>query len=648
MPKTSSHKSRERLRRAAGFHNAGELARAERIYREVLADDPEHPDALHLLGLIAAEAGQPDVACALIGQAIRLHGPHPSYCRNLGQIFLETGRIPQAIACYAQALESAPSDPLSWARMGRALLAAGHTVEARDALEQAVRLDPRAAAAHLDLGHAYERLHRWKDAADSYIRALQHAPKLAEAHFRLANIHHLHGRYADAALGYRQALLVAPDHAEAAFHLGVTCLLLNEPDQAEAAYRHALRYRPNHARAHNNLGTLLQSTGRRSDAMDSYARAIEADPAYAEPHYNLGLAFQDEDRLEEALPAYETALRLAPGHAQAGNNRGNVLLALGRPHDALASYQAAATADPDHAEAHWNIALAQLLLGDYEAGWKGYEWRFRQRDSQVRAFEQPLWDGAPLQGLRILIHAEQGLGDTIQFIRYAPLVKAVGGRVILECQPALAGLLASVEGLDRIVPRGEPLPDFDCHAPLLSLPRIFGSTLATIPASVPYLAPPPDRLERWERELPTARRRIGLVWAGNPRHKNDRNRSLPVESLRALAGLPGAALVSLQKDQPLPPGLDFLDLGPHLADFADTAAVIAQLDLVIAVDTSVAHLTGAMGKPAWTLLPFAPDWRWMLDRPDSPWYPSMRLFRQPARGDWESVLDAVRSALLES
>jgi hypothetical protein len=342
---------------------------------------------------------------------------------------------------------------------------------------------------------------------------------------------------------------------------------------------------------------------------------------------------------------------LKPDYAVAYNNLGLTQVEYGDREAAARSYEEALRLKPDYADAHLNRALLWLLLGDFERGWPEYEWRWRCRGFPKPAFRQPAWDGSPLQGRTILLHAEQTLGDTLQFIRYAPLVRQRGGKGLLVVPPPLLSLLARCPGVDGLAAQGSPLPDFDIHAPLLSLPGLFRTTLATIPAEVPYLAADPQLVERWRREEDrlTGAFRVGLVWQGPSKHQWDRQRSLPLERFEPLARLPGVRLFRLQPG----PGAEQLrsigerfpviDLGSRLdpASFEDMAAVMASLDLIISVDSDLAHLAGALGRPVWLLLPFAPDWRWLLGREDSPWYPTMRLFRQKEPGNWDGVVDAV-------
>ena len=365
----------------------------------------------------------------------------------------------------------------------------------------------------------------------------------------------------------------------------------------------------------------------------------------AQIHNNRGNALLDLNRLNEALASFDAALARIPNYAAALVNRGNALRSLHRAEEALASFERAIAIEPELAEAHWNKGLLCLSLGDFEAGWRGYEWRWRRDNAPSREFAQPQWRGEDLHGKTILLHAEQGFGDTIQFLRYVPMVAGLGAKIILELPDSLVPLLDTIDGVVAIVSRDQAHPPFDLHCPLLSLAVTFGTTLATIPAPLPNLRAPAERIEKWRARLPrNEAHRIGIVWSGKPTHNNDHNRSIALARLAPLLSMPGFKFISLQseiRDADLPllaklPAL--LRLEEEIADFADTAAVIAELDLVIAVDTAVAHLAGSLGKPVWILLPYVLDWRWMLDREDSPWYPSARLFRQTVIGDWDSVI----------
>ncbi len=481
-------------------------------------------------------------------------------------------------------------------------------------------------------------------------RAIATAPDHADAHFNLGVAHRQRNDHAKAADAYRRAIAARPDFADAHGELALVCHAQGRLDAAEAAARRAIALDPGFALAHNALGIVLRDQGAGEAAMASFRASLARDPRFAEAHNNLGVALRDRGDHAAAAAAYRKALALKPDFAEAHNNLGNALQELGQSDEAIATLREALRVSPDYATAHHNVGIALLLAGQFEEGWDEYEWRWRVESfaADRARFHQPVWTGAPLDGETVLVHAEQGLGDTLQFIRYVPHVAAAGGRVVVECEHGLARLVAAVDGIERVVVKGAPLPQHAPRAPLLSLPRIAGTTLATVPAEVPYLSVP-EGARRPALASADGRRRIGIVWAGKPKHGKDRARSVPVRLFAPLARRDDVALYSLQ----VGPGAADLasldapirDLAPGLTDFADTAAALDALDLVITVDTAVAHLAGALARPVWTLLPVAPDWRWMLARDDSPWYPTMRLFRQASRGDWAGVFARVETAL---
>jgi len=468
-------------------------------------------------------------------------------------------------------------------------------------------------------------------------------------------LHHKAGRLAEAEKIYRQVLVREPDHADALHLLGVVAIETGRPQMAVELIRRATAVCSTNAFYHSNLGNALTDLGQLDQALISYRQAVLLQPESAEVHYNLGVALQRNGQLDEAIAAYRQAVGLKPDLAAAHRNLAVALKGNGQLDEAIASYREALRLKPDDARTHNNLALALLTRGDFQEGWEEHEWRWKCRDfpSPPRNFVQPQWDGCALEGRTLLLHAEQGLGDAIQFIRYLPLVEQRGGRIIIECQVELQRLLRSMAGNWQIVVPSQPSPVFDLHCPLLSLPRVFGTNLANIPHPVAYLHADAEDARSWQNRLASDSplMKVGLAWAGSPAHRNDCNRSMRLAKLAPLGQLPGARLFSLQKGKEaaeaktLPPGMELVDWTQELKDFADTAALIANLDLVIAVDTAVVHLAGAMGKSVWTLLPFASDWRWLMEREDSPWYPSMRLFRQPSIGDWDSVIARVVEAL---
>lgn len=425
-------------------------------------------------------------------------------------------------------------------------------------------------------------------------------------------------------------------------------------DEALSLYKKAIEMNPYAAEAYFNIGVIYQEKGLSDKAALNYEIAIGLNKDFLEAHHNLGVVFKEKGIFHEAVPCFQRVLQLKPDHASALYNLGNTLVAEGRFKEAMIAYEKAIDIQPSYADAHWSMALMHLLFGNYEEGWRGYEYRWELKDvMERRVFSQAQWNGSNMNNLRILLYTEQGFGDTLQFIRYAPLVAQKGGEVILECQKELMSLLKNVEGIQHIVLSGQPLPEFDLHCPLLSLPLMFGTTLETIPATIPYLKTDPGLVQQWKQKIITdnSHLKIGLVWAGDPRYKFGQDRSCSLTTFASLAQFNNIIFYSLQKGDSAnqlknpPEGMTILDFTAEIRDFSDTAAIIENLDLIISVDTAVAHLAGALGKPIWSLLPFIPDWRWMLNREDSPWYPTMRLFRQPSRGDWASVINFINDEL---
>jgi FKBP-type peptidyl-prolyl cis-trans isomerase 2 len=444
--------------------------------------------------------------------------------------------------------------------------------------------------------------------------------------------------------------------AEEFYKKGIELQNNGEIDEAIAYYRKAIGQNPKHAGAFYNMGVAFHGKGLIDQAILCYEIAIGFNQEFTEAHHNLGVAYNEKGKFDEALVCFQRVLQLKPDHAGAFYNLGNTLTAQGHYNEAKQCYKKAIEIKPDHADAQWSLGLINLRLGNFEEGWKGYEWRWELKDIiRKRDFSQPLWDGHDVDGHTILLHAEQGFGDTLHFIRYAPLVAERGAKVVVECQKELVSLLRNIEGVSQVIAHGEQLPDFDFHCPLLSLPFVFSTGLDTIPAQIPYVSAEPDLVQKWRNRIKADKSaiKIGLVWAGSPKLKFGHSRSCPIETFSALAQRNDITFYSLQKGEAEeqaknpPEGIKLIDTSDEIHDFSDTAAIIANLDLVISVDTASAHLAGALGKPVWVLLPFVPDWRWMKDREDSPWYPTMRLFRQPSAGDWESVIGLVKNAFDE-
>jgi tetratricopeptide (TPR) repeat protein len=640
---------------AAVLHRKGDLAQAEHLYLRLLEARSDHFDALQMLGVLRYQQGRLLDALALIGAALRTNPNAPPALLNYGLVLDALTRREEALASYDKALAIQPDYAEAHYNRGIVLRGLERPAQALASFERALSIRPDYAEAHYNRGNVLQDLKRPAEALASYDRALAVRPDTAEVLHNRGNALQALQRPAEALASYDRALAIKPDHVGALNNRGLALTGLHRPAEALRSFERVLAIQPDHARALNNRGNTLQELRRPAEALASYEKALAVKPAYAEAHYNRGIVLRGLKRPAEALASFDRALAIEPSHVDALNNRGIVLRDLDRPLEALASYDRALAIEPGYAEAHSNRSCLALLLGDFERGFEEFEWRWRVPEIAPwrRDFAQPLWRGdAPLAGKTILLHAEQGFGDAIQFVRYVPLVAAAGARVVLEVPPPLAALFARAAGAALVIGRGEELPAFDCHCPLASLPLAFKTRLETIPARVPYLSPAHDRVLKWQQRLPQAgKRRVGIAWAGNPNFKGDQSRSIGLARFSPLLSVSGIELVGLQRDlrdgdrDILRDHPQVVHLGDAIADFDDTAAIMSSLDLVISSDTSVAHLAGALGRPVWVLLQYVADWRWLRERSDNPWYPTARLFRQPELDDWESVISHVAEEL---
>jgi tetratricopeptide (TPR) repeat protein len=545
-----------------------------------------------------------------------------------------------------------PDYAMAYNNLGTALKEQGKLDQAADCFRRALELKPDDLMACSNLASVCKEQGQLVEAAVSYRRALELKPDYAEGYADLGSVLRDLGRVDEAVACCRQALALRPEFAEALANLGVALREQGKLDEAVACQRRALELKPDFAAALANLGIVLREQGHLDEAVDCCRRAVQLKPDAAAALTNLGVALRDQGKLDEAVACQRRALELKPDFADAHNNLGVALLSQGKLEEAVACYDRALRWKADCPDAHFNRSLSWLLAGDFQRGWLEYQWRWQTNGFRLPPFWQPLWDGRPLQGKTILLYVEQGMGDAIQFVRYARHVKQAGARVIVECQKPLVPLLAGCLGVDELFGEGDYLPFFDVHTSLLSLPGIFQTSLKTIPAEVPYLFADPGLVEHWRgASKPIGGFKIGIAWRGSPTFRNDRTRSIPLSCFESLAGLPDVRLVSLQKGAGVEelPGVAgrfaVAELGSRLRDFADTAALLVNLDLVVTCDTAVAHLAGALGVPVWVALPLVPDWRWLLDRDDSPWYPTMRLFRQKRLGDWAGVFHQIKMAL---
>jgi tetratricopeptide (TPR) repeat protein len=582
-----------------------------------------------------------------------------------GLLALQGGRPEAAVEHFTQAVSLKPGDAAAHCNLGVALQSLNRLAEALGCFEQALAIAPDNAPWHYNAGNALYGLGRRHEALARFDRALDLAPGYAWAHLSRGAVLHQIGRYHEALISHDAAIALQPDNAQAFLNRGATLAALDRQAEALASYERALALDPNHAEAHYNRGNALYGAKRLQEALASYGRTLALKPAHAEALLGRGNVLHDQKRFEDALISYDAAIAQSPAYAEAWCNRANSLKYLGRFAEARASLERAITLKPGFAGAHTNLGALSLLTGDFDTGWRELEWRKKLPTPIAnRQYRQPLWSGAEdIRGKTLFLYWEQGLGDTLHFYRYARQVADRGARVVLSVPDGLVGLLRPLEPALQVIGVREDPPPFDVHAPLMSLPLAFKTRLNSIPGGVPYITADPDKAARWRERLGARRGpRVGLVWNGGFRpdqpdvwRANER-RNIRFQDIAGLK-LPDLDFYSLQKGEPAEgdllalqpdhwPERNFINLADEMRDFSDTAALIENLDLVISVDTAVAHLAGAMGKPVWLLLPCVPDWRWLLNRDDSPWYPTARLFRQTAWDDWPGLIARVRQELI--
>jgi tetratricopeptide (TPR) repeat protein len=533
----------------------------------------------------------------------------------------------------------------------------GQLQQAEQLFQAVLQADPRHVEALYGAGRIASRLGRLDDAVARLRAVLRVQADFAEAHLDLGVALHLSGKLAEAAECYREAIRLKPELPMAHNNLATVLQASGDARGAEMCYREALRLAPDYAGAHNNLASVLHKLGQSAEAEAHCRSAIRLAPDFAEAYDNLGCVLHDGGRLAEAEACCREAIRVKPAYSGAYSTLGSILFVLGRLEEASSFFDEALRRRPDYADAHLHRGIVLLLSGDYERGWPEYEWRQRSTKFQHAPLSaQPIWDGKNWPGATVLVRAEQGLGDTLQFIRYARLVKERVGRVIVEGPAGLTKILGTCSGVDEVVARGQPLPAFDAHIYMMSLPGVLGTTLANIPAQIPYLSADRALVEHWRGELSRHEGiKVGIVWQGSLQTFPGRCRAIPLACFARLARIEGVQLFSLQKGAgaeqlytaDAPDGI--VDLGPRLDEsagpFMDTAAVLMNLDLLITSDTAVGHLAGALGVPVWIALPLVPHWPWLLQREDSPWYPSVRLFRQHEFGKWHDVFERIASEL---
>jgi tetratricopeptide (TPR) repeat protein len=677
------------LNRGAVLERLRRFEEAVRSYDKAIAIQPGYLQAHFNRGNALDALGRPAEALASYDRTLAINPNLAEAHYNRGSVLQALKRPDEALVSYGKAIEINPNYAEALGSQGNLLRDLERFDEALVSYAKASAIAPDYAPIHLSRGVALHRLKRWPEAVVSYDRAIAIDPQYAEAYTNRGSALHELGRLEDALANYDRALALTPASAAAHVNRSATLLQLNRHEEALASADRAIAIDPQNAEAHCNCGSALRELGRVPDALASYDTALALAPDFADAHAHRGVALLQLKQYEAAFKSYDRALEIDPSSAESLAGRGRALKGLGRTaealesfdqalllnpkskfclsdragvlqelrrfDDALADYESAVAVDPDFANAHYDLATLSLRRGDFERGFREYEWRWKVANLKffTGSFTGQPWLGREdISGKTIVLFADQGLGDTIQFCRYAKLATAAGARVILQVQKPLVALLSNMPDVERVIAAGDPLPEYDLHAPLSSLPLAFGTTLASMPAEAPYLLAPRDRLEHWRTRLATSGGlRVGLNWAGNPSYAGDAERSIFLPRLLPLLANEQANFFGLQSGlrdgdaDILRANPDINYVGDLITPFEDAAAVVALMDVVISVDTAMGHLAAALGRPVWILLPFLSDWRWLLDRADSPWYPTARLFRQARAGDWDSVVSELSREL---
>jgi len=676
---------------AVEHYGAGRAREADALCGDILKAHPDHIAALHLSAVIAFVTDRAADGAVLLNRVFRLDPQHAPAFATLGDALAVKGERDGAVDAFRRGVTLRPQDAGLHVKLGVALCDLSRFDEAEAAFRSAIALDPgmirarfnlavalagqerpvEAEAAYreviardpvyrgvwLNLGNALFDQKRFDAAITAYRRGLDTEPDHAGLHCALGAALYRQSRLEDAIRSFRRTIAIDPDNVAAPRLMALVLHEAGHREEAVRLYREVSARDPSDHVILSNLGACLFELGQYDEAIGCCELALAVKPDYAPAHTNLGIVFEAQNLVEAAVEAHRRAIALEPDYAKGHANLAVALRNAGEIDEAIAVSRRAIALDPEQPLAHYNHAHFLLMNGEFEAGFEEYQWR---RQCKMLAdgdpvFDEPEWKGEPLAGRTLLLFAEYGLGDVINFVRYVPMAmaRAGSGRIVLQVQPAVASLIRAMLPEITVLARGETLPPFDLQLPLMSLPRVFRTTVETIPASIPYLHADPAKLVRWHQALAgDTALKVGVVWAGNPRHKGDRQRSVPAEAVLPQLIMPGVQLYSLQKeprreDAPVLRRLAgaVVDLAPTLGDFADTAAAVSALDLVIAVDTAVAHVAGALGRPVWMLCPYALDWRWLRDREDTPWYPTMRLFRQPRPQVWDPVLARMSAEL---
>jgi tetratricopeptide (TPR) repeat protein len=646
----------EILSEAVSLFRGGDLAGAEQLCRQVLASQPENAEALHLLSVIAHRVGRRGDAIQLVRKALTHDADNPAFLNTLGFLLRLERKYQDAEAALARALVLKPDYADAYNNLGIVYAETGDPARAEESYRNALKHRSEFPEVHSNLGNLLYRMGRLDDAVAAYESATTLRPDYAEAYANQGDAYFNKGERENALIAYKKAVDAAPEWGNGWYKLANALYQMDDFDRAVLAYQRCVDLNPNQLRSLTNLGATLEKLGRIDEAAMILRHAIVLAPDDPIGLKNLGHVVLKLGHVAEGLHLMRRAVEQAPKDPDAHYTYGNALVRMERLQEALNCYAKVRELQPDAARAYFAPAAVLLMNGQFKEGWAAYESRFGMSTykTNVNNVRERLWDGSPLKGRRLLVHVEQGFGDTLQFVRYLPLLRRrePGETIFLVCEPELLPVLNQVEGYDEIFAlRSDNKVEYDVQIPLLSLPNRFGTSLETIPNETPYLAAPKEAKAKLKRGRGT-KLAVGIVWAGRPTHSDDRFRSCPIRWFSTLFDIPGVEFFSLQwgpRAGEIEPYLDnknVTSLSDSLTDFGETAAFIEQLDLVIAIDTAVAHLAGALGKPVWTLLAYGGEWRWLFRREDSPWYPAMRLCRQAILGDWRPVFQRMKTALV--
>lgn len=645
------------FKRALLFHKTGDVNSAREIYLDLLNIYSNNTRLLNNLAMIGFQEGKFEWGLGFVEKSISLDPNQFAAYGNRAAALFALGRVDEAFADYNKAIHLNENYAEAYYNRGILHEKCGRQHEALTDYDKAIELRSNYTNAYNNRGNILKKLERIEESLLSYEHAIRLNPRHAEAHFNRGVVLKELNRYQEAVNSYTSAFSLKSDYVDAYNNCGNAYITLKRFEEALTCFQKAIEIDPKYAYAYNGVGNVLMELKRFDEALVSYEKAITLNSATPFPHNGMGHVLQELKRFDDAILGYEKVMSLVPNSAGAYTNKGLAMQGLRNFDEALQNYNKAIELNPEMADPHWNKALLKILRGEYEEGWQLYEYRRYKQDlkDSYPIYEQPLWLGQNLVSTQVIyIYPEQGLGDFIQFCRYITLVEKLGAKVVLKVPNPLYALIKTMKLSAKIVRNGEEVDEFDFHCPIMSLPLAFKTTVETIPSNIPYFFSDQLKKSYWERKFTYAAKslKVGLVWSGSKDHKKDHDRSLRLEQLKPLFDLP-VAFYSLQKevreeDQATLSQLSQIQqYSQELNDFSDTAAMVDNLDLIITVDTSVAHLAGAMAKNVWIMISYLPDYRWMLDRDDSPWYPTAKLFRQPAVGDWESVIGNVKVALQE-